>query len=123
MDELILAFCGVNCKECPVFIATANNDNDLKRKTAEEWGKLYSEYIGKKELSAEDMICRGCQSVGDMLFIGCNHCPIRKCCMEKNFKTCAECNEYERCEMINGFFTTAPLAKENLNKIRTGLQE
>ena len=119
MGELKLAYCGLNCIECPVFIATVNDDNELRRKTAKEWGKLYSEYIGKKELLLEDMNCQGCQSDGDIRFIGCKNCPIRKCCKGKNLITCADCDEYETCEMINGFFTSAPQAKENLDKIRT----
>jgi hypothetical protein len=117
MGEPGLAYCGVNCRECPVFTATVNDDNELRLKTAKEWGELYSEYIGKKELSLEDMNCRGCQSGSD-LFVGCGNCPIRRCCREKDLVTCADCDEYEACGMINGFFTSAPQAKENLDRIR-----
>jgi hypothetical protein len=99
-----------------------NDDNELRGKTAEEWGKLYSEYIGKKELLLADMNCQGCQSDSDIRFIGCTNCPIRRCCKEKNLVTCADCDGYETCKMINGFFTTAPQAKENLNEIRTNKQ-
>jgi len=118
MSELALAYCGLNCKDCVVFIATVNDDNELRRKTAEEWGKTYAEYIGKKYLSVEDMNCQGCRSDGDLRFIGCTNCPIRKCSQEKNLDTCADCDEYETCAMINGFFTTSPEAKENLDQIR-----
>ena len=118
MGKLELAYCGLNCIECPVFIATASDDNELRRKTAEEWGKLYSEYIGKRELSLEDMNCRGCRSDSDIRFIGCENCPIRRCVKNKNLVTCADCDEYRTCEMINGFLTSAPQAKENLDKIR-----
>lgn len=117
MSDLELAYCGLDCTECPVFIATMNDDNELRQKTAEEWGKLYSEYIGQKDLSAGDMTCRGCRS--DIRFIGCANCPIRACCNGKSLVTCADCDEYETCGMINGFFTSAPQAKERLNKIRT----
>jgi hypothetical protein len=120
MAKLKLAFCGLDCEGCPAFIATVNDDNDLRAKTAQEWGSLYSEYIGKKELSLADMNCLGCQSEGGVKFIGCGNCPIRKCCVEKNLGTCAECDEYETCGMINGFFTTAPQAKESLDKVREG---
>ncbi|VVB50925.1 Uncharacterised protein [uncultured archaeon] len=30
-----LGFCGLNCEECPVFVATANNDNGLRQKPPE----------------------------------------------------------------------------------------
>ncbi len=102
-----------------MFIATANNDDDLKLKTAEKWGKLYPEYIGKKGLSLEDMNCQGCQSDG-VRFVGCANCPIRNCSTGKGFGTCADCGEYETCAMLNGFFTSAPEAKENLDRIRAG---
>ncbi len=36
-----LGYCGLNCEDCPVFVATANNDNGLRQKTAIEWSKLY----------------------------------------------------------------------------------
>jgi hypothetical protein len=118
MEELRFAYCGLDCSECPVFIATLKNDNDLRRKTAGEWEQLYSDYIGKKALAVEDMNCQGCQSAGDIRFIGCVNCTIRKCSSGKSFGSCADCAGFAECEMLNGFFTSAPQAKENLNRIR-----
>ncbi|MFN2234859.1 MAG: DUF3795 domain-containing protein [Anaerolineales bacterium] len=118
METIHLAYCGLNCAECPVFIATITNDTELKQRTADEWGKNYSEYIGKKELTVEDMNCHGCQSVDGIRFVGCENCPIRKCSSGKNLTTCADCTEYTICAMLNGFFTTASQAKENLERIR-----
>jgi len=116
-----LGYCGLNCEDCPVFVATANNDNGLRQKTARDWSKLYaaqlSEYLGKNSLSPGDMNCRGCQSESG-LFIGCMNCPIRKCSREKEFATCAGCNEYETCGMLNGFFSIHQNAKDNLDRIR-----
>ncbi|KAB2945543.1 MAG: DUF3795 domain-containing protein [Candidatus Methanoperedens sp.] len=106
---------------CPVFVATANNDNGLRQKTAREWSKLYAgqlrEYSGKNNLSPEDMNCSGCQSESG-LFIGCMNCPIRKCGQEKKIISCAGCNEYETCSMLNGFLSIHQHAKENLDRIR-----
>jgi len=42
MGEPGLAYCGVNCRECPVFTATVNDDDELRLKTGKEWGELYS---------------------------------------------------------------------------------
>jgi hypothetical protein len=119
MDELAFAFCGTDCRECPVLVATVNGDDELRRQTAAEWEQLYSEYIGKKELSIEDMNCRGCRSDSDLQFVGCRSCPIRRCCQQRNLATCADCDEHETCEVINGFFTSAPQARVNLARIRT----
>ncbi len=116
-----LGFCGLNCEDCPVFIATANNDSGLRQKTAIEWSGLYaaqlSEYLGKNSLSPEDLNCTGCQSKSG-LFIGCMNCPIRKCAKEKEFISCAICNEYKTCGMLNGFFSIHQHAKEGLDRIR-----
>ena len=118
METIRLAYCGLNCAECPVFIATITNDNELRQRTADEWGKNYAEYIGKKELVVEDMNCQGCQSIDGIRFIGCENCPIRKCSSGRYLTTCADCDEYAICAMLNGFFTTAPQAKENLERIQ-----
>ena len=118
MEKLVFGCCGLNCEDCPVFRATINDDNNLRQETAQEWAKLYAEYIGKDDLKPEDMNCAGCQSEEGLHFIGCIKCPIRKCCREKEFITCANCNEYKTCEMLNGFFEYQPHAKDNLDRIR-----
>lgn len=119
MNTPALGYCGLNCEECPVFIATADDDNILRQKTAKEWTKLYSRFLGK-ELQPEDMHCMGCRSEAS-LFIGCANCPIRNCSREKKFATCAECRKYETCETLNGFFSYHhQTAKENLDRIREG---
>jgi hypothetical protein len=117
MNTEEIATCGLNCLECPVYIATLTNDQELKAKTAREWGAQYSEYIGKTNLLTEDMNCEGCRSTRKR-FLGCDHCPIRKCSMGRNLTTCANCPEFETCVLLNGFFTVSPQAKENLGRIR-----
>ena len=42
-----LGCCGLNCEECPVFIATLKNDKELKAKSAKEWSTLYADYLVK----------------------------------------------------------------------------
>ncbi len=111
----MLGYCGLNCEECPVFIATANNDNSLREKTAVEWSKLYANFL-PKPLEPSDMTCRGCHSKNN--FLGCTSCPIRKCSSEKSFGTCADCDKYDSCGMLNGFFSYGhQKAKENLDRI------
>ena len=115
----MFGYCGLNCQDCPVFCATANNDEKLKAETAREWSKLYGKYL-KRDLNSEDINCRGCKSENS-LFIGCLNCPIRKCCREKKLETCAICKEYETCDLLNGFFTVPSHkhARENLERIRS----
>ena len=119
MDNLTMGFCGLDCSKCPIFIATANNDLEFKEKTAKEWSNLYADYIGKDKLEPDDCNCNGCNVKGET-FVGCLNCQIRSCCIENKYETCADCGEYEDCEMINGFFLVPSHeeAKNNLEKIR-----
>jgi len=121
METQALAHCGLNCEQCPVFIATADNNDDLREETAKEWSKLYGAYLsatlGGDRLKPEDMNCTGCRSEGER-FVGCINCPIRRCCREKGFVTCASCNRYEVCDMLNGFFSVHEEAKNNLERLR-----
>jgi hypothetical protein len=123
MEEQKIAYCGLNCAECPIFIATINNDYTLRQKIAQEWSELYSEYLkeqGIHGLKPEEMSCGGCRSDRGR-FMGCALCAIRKCCQEKKLESCAYCIEYEKCEMLNGFYSVQEHkpAKDNLDKIRS----
>lgn len=124
MLESDIAYCGLNCHKCPIFIATATDDDALRQKTAREWADLYAEFlklVGIESLKPEDMNCRGCRSESGHFF-GCEKCPIRPCCQEKNIVTCAGCIEYESCDTLKGFysFEVHHPAKHNLDKIRSG---
>lgn len=120
MEKPELAYCGLNCETCPVFIATANDDGDLRRRTAEEWSQTYAAYLGNRKLLPVEMVCSGCKSDGAH-FVGCMNCPIKACNQGKGFATCASCSDYETCEMLKGFFTflNHKSAKDNLDKLRS----
>ena len=117
-----LAYCGINCEKCPVFIAMANNDNELRQKTALEWNGIYRDYMetqGMEELKPQDMNCKGCR-IEESHFQGCMSCPIRKCCQDKELTTCAACTGFETCDMLKGFYSNIlhRQAKDNLDRIR-----
>lgn len=118
MEKQNLGCCGLNCPNCPIFVATVNDNDVLRQKTAQEWSKLYAAYLGK-DLKLKDVNCKGCWS-DNTIFIGCSNCSIRKCCQEKKFVTCTSCNKYDAFEMLNGFFSVPAHtpAKSNLDKIR-----
>ena len=121
-EEEDLAYCGIDCAKCPVFIATANDDNELRQKTAQEWNGIYRDYmetLGMQELKLQDMNCRGCKTE-EGRFLGCMSCPIRKCCRDKELTTCAACTDFETCDMLQGFYSNIlhRQAKDNLDRIR-----
>lgn len=122
MEDSELAYCGLNCQTCPIFIATARDDDALRQETAREWANLYAGILktfGIESLKLEDMNCHGCRNDSGRFF-ACEKCPIRPCCQEKSFVTCADCHEYESCDILKGFysFDVHRPAKDKLDKIR-----
>ena len=111
MKEVELAYCGLDCEKCPAFIATANDDDALRQKTAKDWSSLYAEILTQvgivEDLKPGDINCRGCRSEA-VHFVGCMKCPIGECSQGRRFSTCASCSEYDTCELLKGFYSMAP---------------
>ncbi len=114
MDKMT-AFCGIICTECPAFLATQKDDDDIREKTADMWSKQYS-----AEIKPEDINCDGCLSESGEIFSYCRVCEIRKCGMEKGIENCAYCDDYA-CENLEKFIDNVPEAKALLEEIRKNL--
>ena len=113
--EKMISYCGLNCTECPAFLATQNDDDDIRKKTAEQWSKQYN-----CEMKPEDINCDGCVSASDRHIGHWEECEMRKCGQEKNVKNCAYCDDFA-CEKLNEFFKAVPDAKTNLKEIKKSL--
>lgn len=94
----MIAYCGLVCSSCPAFLATQNDDDDAREKTAafmtKEFGLNYT---------AKDINCDGCLSDGGRLIEYCKMCKIRKCCREKKLENCEVCKE-KPCEKLKKLF-------------------
>jgi hypothetical protein len=115
MSEMI-AYCGLDCKDCKAFKATQAKDIEWKKTIAKHWSDQ-----GEIKFKPEDVDCRGCKS--DTISGWCRKlCKIRPCAIEKNVKTCAHCDNYS-CDMLKDFLSKEePVAAQNLEKIRKTLQ-
>ena len=109
--EGMIAYCGLNCSQCPTFLATQENSDEKRRQVAEQWSKQY-----KAAFKPEDINCDGCASNG-RLFGHCSICKIRQCGRERGLENCASCNDYP-CQILEDFFQIAPQGKINLEEIR-----
>jgi hypothetical protein len=89
----MIAFCGLNCLECPAYIATQANDDKLRADCAKLWTDLF-----KHQISPDQINCTGCKSEGKRFFF-CRICGIKKCAAEKGHDTCAYCADFA-CEKI-----------------------
>ena len=60
--QKMIAFCGVICTECPVYIATQKNDDERREKVAQKWSSA------DEPRKPEDINCDGCLVVGKKLY-------------------------------------------------------
>ncbi len=104
-------YCGLNCETCDAFVATKNNDNNLREKTAKEWSKM-----NQVEIRAEDINCVGCKEDGVKISF-CAYCEIRSSNITKGYSSCAECKEYP-CEQESNLINNVPDAREYIEKNR-----
>ena len=101
--------CGLECEKCNAFIATKNNDDNLREQTAKLWSEQHN-----VSLKAEDINCTGCREEGAK--IGhCNVCQIRQCCIDKNVPNCGKCDQFA-CDKLDGFFKMFPDGGQDNNK-------
>ena len=110
--EKLVACCGLDCNTCDARIATINNDNDLRAKTAETW-RVQHNAVG---LTPEMINCTGCMQPG-VKFNHCNVCEIRNCAISKNFSSCGECSELDSCSIVGGLHKFVPDALANLKSL------
>jgi hypothetical protein len=109
----IIAYCGINCSECPAYLATQKNDMSQLEKIANEWS------TERMKFEAKDIMCKGCHSTGK-IFSWCKSCDIRKCAIEQGLENCAHCSGYP-CAKLDLCHEKAPEAKETLDIIREDL--
>ncbi|MBN2592409.1 MAG: DUF3795 domain-containing protein [Sedimentisphaerales bacterium] len=110
-----LAYCGLICRTCQIYLATREPDEEkqyeMRANIAQEIEKHYG-----RETKPEDVDdCDGCRTDGGRLF--CTDCQIRMCAIKKGIANCAYCRDYP-CEALENLFTTDSGAKERLDAIR-----
>lgn len=55
----MIAYCGLDCEKCDAYLATINNDQDLREKTAKLWAEL-----NQAPILPEHINCEGCRVDG-----------------------------------------------------------
>ena len=115
-DMSQIAYCGLNCAECPVYLATLSGYEYSKEKIAREWSKIYN-----TDISPDDINCIGCKSREGIHFSHCYECSIRLCAEERSIATCADCAEFP-CIDLKEMFDLIPVAKKNLENLGSGLE-
>ncbi|MCK9422725.1 MAG: DUF3795 domain-containing protein [Bacteroidales bacterium] len=110
--EKLIACCGLDCSVCDARNATIQNDDDLRKATAEKWQKMYN----APDITPETINCTGCRVEG-VKFSHCLQCEIRKCADTKGYVTCGECPELDGCQIVAGVHKFMPEALQNLKHL------
>jgi hypothetical protein len=114
-----LAYCGLICQTCQIYLATREPDEEKQYKMRADIAKEIAKHYGN-ECKPEDVgDCDGCKTEGGRLFCN-NDCRIRICAVEKGIANCACCQDCP-CEALEKLFTTDPGARERVDKIKSKL--
>ena len=105
----MIAYCGLDCEKCEAYLATVNDDQALRVKTAELWSKLNHASIAPEQIN-----CLGCRAEGVKTIFCESLCAIRQCARKKGVETCCSCPEKKKCPELDVIISNHPEARENL---------
>ena len=108
MDKMI-GYCGIDCSRCDVYIATINNDDELRAKTAEKWSEL-----NRVTITPDMLNCVGCRCDGVKTYFCSDMCEIRKCAEAREYVSCCSCGEAPTCKKLSMIITDNEEARKNV---------
>ena len=107
----MIAYCGLDCEKCDAYLATINDDQALREKTAKLWSEL-----NNAPILPEHINCEGCRVDGAKTVYCDSLCAIRQCALKKSVATCGDCPELEKCQTVGMIFSNNPDALKNLKR-------
>lgn len=107
----MIAYCGLDCEKCDAYLATINDDQALREKTAKLWAEL-----NNAPILPEHINCQGCRVEGIKTMFCDSLCDIRQCALKKGVTTCGDCPDMGECQIIGVIIANNPEALENLNR-------
>lgn len=113
-----MAYCGLMCGGCPIYLATREEDADRQRQMRIEIARKINETYHSQYKPVDVTDCDGCRTDSGRLFTGCLKCEIRACAQKRNLEHCGECDGYA-CDPLKLMFHTDPEIKTRLDLLRT----
>lgn len=105
----MIGYCGLDCEKCDAYLATVNDDQALREKTAKLWAEL-----NNAPILPEHINCEGCRVKGVKTVFCENMCEIRKCALKKGVTTCGDCPELDNCQTVEAILENDSSALKNL---------
>ena len=117
-NNILVAYCGLDCAGCPIHLATLEPDSNKQGEMRRAIAKLCFEQYGM-DISPEEVTdCDGCRENTGRLFSGCQRCQIRSCAISRELQSCAYCNDYA-CIKLQQHFKSDPDAENRLQMLRS----
>ncbi len=119
----MIAYCGQNCVECRIYLATRETDLKKQRQMREQIASYITKQFGTETRLEDVTDCDGCTTKDGKLFSECQKCQIRKCAREKGLENCAYCSEYA-CDKLSKLFDSGSVeaaAQKRLDEIKARL--
>ena len=107
----LIAYCGLDCEKCDAYIATINDDQELREKTAKLWAEL-----NNAPILPEHINCQGCRVEGVKTMFCDSMCGIHQCALKKDVATCGDCSDLENCPIVGAILKNNPSALKNLKE-------
>ncbi len=107
----MIAFCGLDCERCDAYLATVNDDQALREKTAKLWAEL-----NNAPILPEHINCEGFRVLVIIMLYFDVLCDIRQCALKKEVTTCGDCADLEKCSTVGMVISNDPTALENLRR-------
>jgi hypothetical protein len=108
----MMAYCGMDCGECPAYMATQTKNEAMKSQVA----GFMNQKLGAKYTS-KDINCDGC-TINKNLVPHCKACEVRLSAMQRKVASCAVCKDYGCAKLTKLYTMIPPTAKQNLEAIR-----
>ena len=105
----MIAYCGLDCEKCDAYLATINDDQALREKTAKRWAEL-----NNAPILPEHINCQGCRVEGIKTVFCDSLCENRRCAMKKDVTTRGDCPDMESCQIVREIISNCPEALDNL---------
>jgi hypothetical protein len=119
----MIAYCGLDCSTCRIYLATREKDPEKQKKMREGIARYIREHFDPNTSVKDITDCDGCTANTGRLYSGCQKCEVRKCARQKGVKNCAYCKEYA-CGKLNKLYDSGgvePDAKKRLDAIKARL--
>lgn len=110
MSEKTIAACGFDCATCPAFIATKNNDDELRKQIADKWNIQFAKHDAN--FAPEEINCVGCRIEGVHINY-CAICAVKQCVLTKRVEHCLVCSEINDCDIRKKFEQEIKELEEN----------